>query len=162
MVLSAVDTRPPHDGSSSESAFQCGSRGPRAAATKSTKPLIPLTQARPWIVVGRVETGGGDGGTAGLVTGVRSAILRRRGLRPLAVREALARRVPLPRLRARQGLGAGPGHAARRVRAVPPADLGDRRDGAAPQPPAAQALVPGGVAGGDPQERDVGPAAVAA
>src|SRR4051794_119 len=59
-------------------------------------------------------------------------------------------------------MGAGPGHAARRVRAVPPAGLGDRRDGAAPQPPAAQALVPGGVAGGDPQERDVGPAAVAA
>jgi hypothetical protein len=37
MVLSAVGTRPPHDGSSSESAFQCGSRGPRAAATKSTE-----------------------------------------------------------------------------------------------------------------------------
>jgi hypothetical protein len=36
MVLSAVGTRPPHDGSSSESAFQCGSRGPRAAATKPT------------------------------------------------------------------------------------------------------------------------------
>jgi len=37
MVLSAVGTRPPHDGSSSESAFQCGSRGPRAAATKPTE-----------------------------------------------------------------------------------------------------------------------------
>ena len=36
-VLSAVGTRPPHDGSSSESAFQCGSRGPRAAATKPTE-----------------------------------------------------------------------------------------------------------------------------
>src|SRR3954468_263590 len=36
-VLSAVGTRPPHDGSSSEPAFQCGSRGPRAAATKSTE-----------------------------------------------------------------------------------------------------------------------------
>src|SRR3954452_10494289 len=46
-------------------------------------PLIPLTQARPWVVVGRVETGGGDGGTAGLVAGVRGAIPRRRGLRPL-------------------------------------------------------------------------------
>src|SRR3954467_14746400 len=33
MVLSAVGTRPPHDGSSSESAFPCGSSGPRAAAT---------------------------------------------------------------------------------------------------------------------------------
>src|SRR3954451_8532957 len=126
------------------------------------EPLIPLTQARPWVVVGRVETGGGDGGTAGLVAGVRGAIPRRRGLRPLAGREALSRRVPLPGLLARQGLGAGPRHAARRVRPLPPADLGDRRDGAAPQPPAAQALVPGGVAGGDPQERDVGPAAVAA
>src|SRR4051794_26881427 len=47
------------------------------------------------------------------------------------------------------------------MRAVPPPDLGDRRHGAAPQPPAAQALVPGGVAGGDPQERHLGPAAVA-
>src|SRR3954451_21263555 len=46
--------------------------------------------------------------------------------------------------------------------AVPPADLGDRRDGAAPQPPAAQAPVPGRVAGRDPQGRDVGPAAVGA
>src|SRR4051794_38671824 len=67
------------------------------------KPLVPLTQAWAQVVVGRVETGGGDGGTAGLVAGVRGAVPRRRGLRPLAVREALARRVPLPGLRARQG-----------------------------------------------------------
>src|SRR3954464_101967 len=44
---------------------------------------------------------------------------------------------------------------------VPPPALVARRQGAAPQPPAAQALVPGGVAGGDPQERHLGPAAVA-
>src|SRR3954454_10486149 len=79
----------------------------------------------------------------------------------MAAREALARRVPPPGLRARQGLGAGPGHAARGARTVPPPDLGDRRDGPAPQPPAAQALVPGGVAGGDPRERHLRPAAVA-
>src|SRR5947208_15856640 len=47
------------------------------------------------------------------------------------------------------------------MRAVPPPDLGDRRDRAAPQPPAAQALVPGGVAGRRAQEREGGPAAVA-
>src|SRR5918993_1412946 len=41
----------------------------------------------------------------------------------MAVREALAAGVPLPRLRARQGLGAEPGPAAGRVRAVPPAGL---------------------------------------
>src|SRR3954447_6345114 len=122
------------------------------------QPLIPLTQAWAQVVV---EAGGGDGSAAGLTAGVRGAVSRRRGLRPLAVREALARRVPPPPLRARQGLGAGPRHAARGMRAVPPADLGDRRDRAAPQPPAAQALVPGGVAGRDAQERDVGPAAVA-
>ena len=40
--------------------------------------------------------------------------------------------------------------------------LGDREHGDAPQPPAAQALVPGRVAGGDAQERHLGPAAVAA
>src|SRR4051812_15322200 len=125
-------------------------------------PLIPLTQAWAQVVVGPVEAGGGDGSAAGLAAGVRGAVPRRRGLRPLAVREALARRVPLPRLRARQGLGAGPGHAAGRVRPLPPPDLGDSRHGAAPQPPAAQALVPGGVAGRDAPERDVGPAAVAA
>src|SRR5689334_10286824 len=82
-------------------------------------------------------------------------------MRPMAVREALARRVPLPRLRARQGLGAWPRHAADRVRRLPPPDLGDRRDGAAPQPPAAAHLVPGGLARGDAPERDVGAAAVA-
>src|SRR4028118_1369546 len=73
----------------------------------------------------------------------------------LAVREALARRVPLPRpwLRARQGLGAGSRHAADRMRALPPADLGDRRDGPAPQPPAAQALVPGGMGRGEAHAR---------
>src|SRR3954452_14599044 len=97
--------------------------------------LIPLTQARLRVVVGPVEAGGGDGSAAGLVAGVRGAVPRRRGLRPLAVREALARRVPLPRLQARQGMGAGPRHAARGVRALPPPDLGDRRHGAAPQPP---------------------------
>src|SRR3954470_2983381 len=111
------------------------------------EPLIPLTQAWPQVVVGPVGRGGGDGGAAGLVAGVRGAVPRRRGLRPLAVREALARRVPPPRLRARQGPGAGPRHAAGRVRQLPPPGLGDRRDRAAPQPPAAQALVPGGVAG---------------
>src|SRR3954468_1199190 len=110
-------------------------------------PLIPLTQAWPRVVVGAVETGGGDGSAAGLAAGVRGAVPRRRGLRPMAVREALARRVPLPGLRARQGLGAGPGHAAPGVCPLPPADLGGRRHGAAPQPPAAQALVPGGAAG---------------
>src|SRR4051812_39154988 len=91
------------------------------------EPLIPLTQARAQVVVGPVEAGGGDGSAAGLAAGVRGAVSRRRGLRPLAVREALARRVPLPRLRARQGLGAGPGHAAGRVRPLPPPDLGDSR-----------------------------------
>src|SRR4051794_20622419 len=126
---------------------------------KSLKLLIPLTQAWAQVVVGPVEAGGGDGSAAGLVAGVRGAVPRRRGLRPLAVREALARRVPLPRLRARQGLGAGPRYAAGRVRPLPPADLGDRRDRAAPQPPAAQALVPGGVAGRDAPERDLRPAA---
>src|SRR3954467_12799724 len=124
-------------------------------------PLIPLTQAWAQVVVGPVEAGGGDGSAAGLAAGVRGAVSRRRGLRPLAVREALARRVPLPRLRARQGLGAGPRCAAGRVRPLPPPDLGDRRDRAAPQPSAAQALVPGRVAGRDAPERDVGPAAVA-
>src|SRR3954470_17582155 len=74
------------------------------------EPLIPLTQAWAQVVVGPVETGGGDGSAAGLAAGVRGAVPRRRGLRPLAVREALARRVPLPRLRARQGLGAGSRH----------------------------------------------------
>src|SRR4051794_4918687 len=123
------------------------------------KPLVPLTQAWAQVVVRSVETGGGDGSAAGLVAGVRGAVSRRRGLRPLAVREALARRVPLPGLRARQGLGAGPGHAARAMRAVPPAEFGDRRDRAAPQPLAAQALVPGGVAGRDTQERHLRPAA---
>src|SRR3954468_16747661 len=98
--------------------------------------LIPLTQAWAQVVVGPVEAGGGDGSAAGFVAGVRGAVPRRRGLRPLAVREALARRVPLPRLRARQRLGAGPRRAARGMRAVPPADLGDRRAGAGPQPPA--------------------------
>src|SRR3954464_6442232 len=124
-------------------------------------PLIPLTQAWAQVVVGPVEAGGGDGSAAGLAAGVRGAVSRRRGLRPLAVREALARRVPVPRLRARQGLGARPRGAAGRVRPPPPPDLGDRRHGAAPRPPAAQALVPGGVAGRDAPERDVGPAAVA-
>src|SRR4028118_230121 len=82
----------------------------------------------------------------------------------LAVREALARRVPLPRpwLRARQGLGAGSRHAADRMRALPPADLGDRRDGPAPQPPPAQALLPGGLARGAGAERALPHTAAAA
>ena len=37
MVLSAVGTWPPHDGSSRVLAFQCGSRGLRAAAARSTE-----------------------------------------------------------------------------------------------------------------------------
>src|SRR5215208_6830050 len=80
----------------------------------------------------------------------------------MAVREALAGRFPLPRLRPRQGLGAGPRPAAGRVRAVSSPDLGDRGHGAAPESPAAQALVSGGMAGGDPQEWPLGPAAMAA
>src|SRR5690242_21508583 len=82
-------------------------------------------------------------------------------MRPMAVREALARRVPLPRVRARQGLGAWPGPAARVVRALPPPDLGARRHGAAPQPSAVAHLVPGGLARGDAPERSLGAAAVA-
>src|SRR3954454_18361648 len=57
-VLSAVGTRPPHDGSSSEPAFQCGSRGPRAAATKSTEPLLPLAPADQHLVRGGLESDG--------------------------------------------------------------------------------------------------------
>src|SRR3954463_2104787 len=52
--------------------------------------------------------GGRDGRAAAVVAGVRGAVPRRGGLRPLAAREAVAGRVPLPRLRARPGLGAGP------------------------------------------------------
>jgi hypothetical protein len=41
------------------------------------EPLISLTQAWPQVVVGPVETGGGDGSAAGLTAGVRGAVSRR-------------------------------------------------------------------------------------
>src|SRR3982751_496339 len=81
---------------------------------------------------------------------------------PLAAREALAGRVPLPGLRPRQGLGAGPGAADAPVRGLRAAGLGHRRHRAPRQPPAAAHLVPGRVADGDPRERHLGPAAMEA
>ena len=83
-------------------------------------------------------------------------------MRPLAAREALARRVPLPGLRARQGLGAGPRAVDPAVRGLRAAGLGHRRDGAPRQPPRPAHLVPGRLADGDAQERHLRPAAVAA
>src|SRR4051794_34201885 len=67
-----------------------------------------------------------------------------------------------PRLRARQGLGAGPRAADPAMRGLRAAGLGHRRDGAARQPPSAAHLVPGRLADGDAQERHLRPAAVEA
>src|SRR4051794_32837867 len=128
----------------------------------SCEPLIPLTQAWAQVVVGPVEAGGGGGSAAGLAAGVRGAVFRPRGPRPQGVRGELAPRGSPPPVRARPGLGAGAPRAAGRVRPPAPPALGDRRHGAAPRPPAAQALVPGGVAGRDAPERHLRPAAVAA
>src|SRR3954468_15083724 len=52
--------------------------------------------------------GGRDGRAAAVVARVRGAVPRRGGLRPLAAREAVAGRGPLPGLRPRRGLGGGP------------------------------------------------------
>src|SRR4051794_15193130 len=123
--------------------------------------LIPLAPAVLQIVPERVG-GGWDGRDAAIVAGVRGPVPRRGGLRPLAAREAVARRVPLPGLRPRQGMGAGAGAADPAVRGVRAPGLGHRRHGAARQPSALAHLVPGGLARGDAQERDVGPPAVAA
>src|SRR4051795_9787841 len=72
--------------------------------------LIPLAPAVLQVVPERVG-GGRDGRDAAIVAGVRGPVPRRGGLRPLAAREAVARRVPLPGLRPRQGMGAGAGAA---------------------------------------------------
>ena len=60
---------------------------------------------------------------------------------PAGCSEAMAGRVPLPGLRARRGLGAGPRAADAPVRGLRAPGLGHRRHGAARQPPAAAHLV---------------------
>src|SRR3954470_24269129 len=87
--------------------------------------------------------GGRDGRAAAVVARVRGAVPRRGGVRPLAAREAVAGRVPLPGLRARRGPGAGPRAADPAVSGLRAAGLGPRRPRAARQPPAAAYLVPG-------------------
>src|SRR3954452_16507807 len=123
--------------------------------------LIPFGAVVLYVVAERV-VGGWYGRAAGIVARVRGPVPRRRGLRPLAAREALAGRVPLPGLRPRQGLGAGPRAADPAVRGVRTAGLGHRRHGAARQPPRPAHLVPGRLADGHPRQRHLGPAAVEA
>src|SRR6476620_10436454 len=63
--------------------------------------LIPLAPVALSVVPERAG-GGWDGRAATIVARVRGQVPRRRGLRPLADGEAVAGRVPLPGLRARQ------------------------------------------------------------
>src|SRR3954447_2818601 len=84
---------------------------------------------------------GRDDRAAAIAARARGPVPRRGGVRPLAAREAVAGRVPLPGLRSRRGLGAGPGAADPAVRGVRTAGLGHRRHRAARQPPAAARLA---------------------
>src|SRR3954453_8233211 len=99
-------------------------------------------------------------GFSQVAPGLRAAVPGRGRLRRMVARAPLGSGLRLPGVRPRPLLAAGtqgphpavPGRAAR--------DLGPGRDGDAPQPPAAEGLVHRRLAGGDAQERDVGPAAV--
>src|SRR3954467_6433570 len=101
-------------------------------------------------------------GFSQVAAGVRAPVPGRGGLRRVAARAPLGIGLRLPGVRPRRVLAAGARGPDLAVQGLPAGDLGDRGHGHAPQPPAAAHLVPGGLAGGDAQERDVGPAAVAA
>src|SRR5512134_4127612 len=76
----------------------------------------------------------------------------------MAVRGALAGRVPLPGLRAWRGVGAAGEGPHLRVRRLRPSDLGDGGDGDARLEAGADDVVSGGLADGDAQERLLGAA----
>src|SRR3954462_8975633 len=100
-------------------------------------------------------------GFSQVAAGVRAPVPGRGGLRRVAAGAPLGIGLRLPGVRARRVLAAraqGPDPA---MPGLPARDLGDGGHGHAPQPPAAEGLVHRRLAGGDAQERDVGPAAVA-
>src|SRR3954471_6704190 len=101
-------------------------------------------------------------GFSQVAAGVRAPVPGRGRLRRMVARAPLGTGLRLPGVRPRPLLAAraqGPDLA---VQGLPAGALGDRGHGHAPQPPAAEGLVHRRLAGGDAQERDVGPAAVAA
>src|SRR6476659_10837028 len=101
-------------------------------------------------------------GFSQVAAGVRSPVPGRGGLRRVAAGAPLGIGLRLPGVRPRPLLAArarGPDPA---MPGLPAGDLGDGGHGDAPQPPAAEGLVHRRLAGGDAQERDVGPAAAAA
>src|SRR3954454_15702879 len=101
-------------------------------------------------------------GFSEVATGVRAPVPGRGGLRRVAAGAPLGIGLRLPGVRPRPLLAArapGPDPA---MPGLSARDLGDGGHGHAPQPPAAEGLVHRRLAGGDAQERDVGPPAVAA
>src|SRR5690242_18534141 len=120
-------------------------------------PFEPIMLSSP----GAGSEGWRHDGSSQVAAGVRAPVPGRGRLRRVAAGAPLGIGLRLPGMRARRVLAAraqGPDPA---MPGLPARDLGDRRDGPAPQPLAAQALVPGRVAGRDAPERDLGPAAVA-
>src|SRR4051794_26132444 len=100
-------------------------------------------------------------GFSQVAAGLRAPVPGRGGLRRVAAGAPLGIGLRLPGVRPRPLLAAraqGPDPA---MPGLPARDLGDRGHGHAPQPPAAEGLVHRRLAGGDAQERDVRPAAVA-
>src|SRR3954453_22158544 len=101
-------------------------------------------------------------GFSQVAAGVRAPVPGRGGLRRVAAGAPLGIGLRLPGVRPRPLLAAraqGPDPA---MPGLSARDLGDGGHGHAPQPPAAEGLVHRRLAGGDAQERDVGPPAVAA
>src|ERR671912_2174390 len=97
-----------------------------------------------------------------VATGVRAPVPGRGGLRRVAAGAALGARLRLPGVRAWRLLAARAQGSDPTMQGVPAGDLGDRWDGDAPQPPAAEGLVHRRLAGRDAPGRGVGPAAVGA
>src|SRR3712207_2279621 len=97
-----------------------------------------------------------DDGLSQIVGGVRAPVPGRGGLRRVADGAALGARLRLPGVRAWRLLAARAQGPDPTMQGVPAGDLGDRWDGDAPQPPAAEGLVHRRLAGRDAQERDVG------
>src|SRR6266576_1703231 len=91
--------------------------------------------------------------SADVAGGVRRSISGPGGVRPLPRREAVAGWFRLSGLRRLQGLGARDQAVHLGVFQLPPADVGDRRDGDASQQVAAADVVRGDPPAGEPFER---------
>jgi len=93
---------------------------------------------------------------------VSAAVSRRVCLRRLSCEPAVARRVSLPELRTREGLGVADQGLYVGMRELPSSDFGDRVHGYAPVQAAPDRVVLGSLADGDPFELHLGTAAAEA